>query len=90
MDIERCYELLAEVAIEQGAGPIEPLNEAETTAVLDLARVAAHTVERKAAPLLCFAVGRALAALDADGRMAALTDAIARIEAEASASADDD
>lgn len=82
MELERCYELLAGVAAGRDAGPIEPLSEEESAAVLDLARVVAHSVERKAAPLVSFSMGRALAGVDADARLAAMRDAIARIERE--------
>jgi hypothetical protein len=80
VDLERCYGLLAGIAVAQDIGPIEPLSEEETNAVLDLARVVAHSVERKAAPLVSYSMGRALAAGDADARVAAIRDTIARIE----------
>jgi uncharacterized small protein (DUF1192 family) len=83
MDLERCYELIADVAARRGDGLIEPLTDEEASAVLDLARVAAHTVERKAAPLVCYSVGRVLDGLDANARLALLREAIARMEAEA-------
>jgi hypothetical protein len=80
VDLELCYELLADVAAARDIGSVEPLGEEETTAVLDLARVVAHAVERKAAPLVCFALGRALATADAETRLNSIRDAIARIE----------
>jgi uncharacterized small protein (DUF1192 family) len=83
MDLERCYELIADLAAAQGDGLIEPLSDEETDAVLDLARAAAHTVERKAAPLVCYSVGRVLVGLDPSSRLALLREAIARMEAEA-------
>jgi hypothetical protein len=86
VDLERCYELIADVAAGRGHGPVEPLTEEESSAVLDLARVVAHTVERKAAPLVCYSVGRVLAGVDAGSRLAMLAEAIARIEAEAAGS----
>jgi len=53
-----------------------PLSAAETRAVLDLARDAAHAVDRVAAPLTAYllgvAVGRGLALPDASDRIAAL------------------
>jgi len=82
VDLERCYELLADIADGRDIGSVEPLGDEETTAVLDLARVAAHAVERKAAPLVCFALGRALASADAETRLVSIADAIARIETE--------
>ncbi len=89
MDLERCYELLAGIAAAQDIGPIEPLSEEETTAVLDLARVVAHSVERKAAPLVSFSMGRALAAGDADARVASIRDIIARVERESNEASPD-
>jgi hypothetical protein len=82
VDLERCYELLADVNARHGIGPIESLREEEMMAVLDLARVVAHSVERKAAPLISFWMGRAVASADTDARVAAVRDAIARIERE--------
>jgi hypothetical protein len=38
---------------------LEPLSEADSEALLDLAGVAAHASERPAAPLTCWLVGRA-------------------------------
>jgi hypothetical protein len=84
VDLERCYEVLGKLTAGQDIGPIESLSEEEAAAVLDLARVVAHSVERKAAPLVSFSMGRALAAADADGRLAAIRDAVARIERESS------
>ena len=53
-----------------------PLSTAETKAVLDLARDAAHAVDRVAAPLTAYllgmAVGRGLALPDASERVRAL------------------
>ena len=49
-------EWIATFATELG---IEPLSEADTEMLLDLASVAAHSSERLAAPLTCFLVGRA-------------------------------
>lgn len=44
----------------------------ERAALLDLARIAAHTSARWTAPLSTFVAGAALASLDADARLAAL------------------
>ena len=84
MDLERCYEILADTAEGYDVGSIEALSEEEAIGVLDLARVVAHSVERKAAPLVSFAMGRALASADADTRVASIRDLIARIEREVS------
>ena len=48
---------------------------ADTGAVLDLARIVAHTVDRPAAPLTAYLVGIAV------GRGQALDDAVARVTA---------
>jgi hypothetical protein len=89
VDLERCYEHLADIAAAQGIAPIETLSEEETTAVLDLARVVAHSVERKAAPLVCFSLGRALADVDADARMARIRNVISSIETVANETSPD-
>lgn len=47
---------LAEFAQKLGVAPLTP---EEIDAVLDLARVAAHASERKAAPVACFLAARA-------------------------------
>ncbi len=52
--IERVFATLAEVA------GTAPLSESEAEALLDLARVMAHDVERKLAPLATYAIGLAL------------------------------
>ncbi len=82
MDLERCFEIVSEAASAGTSRPVEPLSEAEVTAVLDLARAAAHGVERKAAPVVCYAIGRALAEAGADDRLALLADLVKRLEAE--------
>jgi hypothetical protein len=61
---------IAAVGAELGLDPAE----VPVRAVLDLARVAAHQVERPAAPLTAFMLGLAV------GRGGDLTDATARIE----------
>jgi hypothetical protein len=49
-------EWIAEFARRLG---VEPPDEATTTALLDLAGVAAHASERIAAPIACWLLGRA-------------------------------
>ena len=53
----------------------------ETVTVLDLTRAVAHGVERKAAPLVSFATGRALAELSASDRIALIRQITARLDA---------
>jgi hypothetical protein len=65
-------------AVRDGLGlDAGPLSAAETRAVLDLARDAAHAVDRVAAPLTAYlvglAVGRGLALPDASERVRELT-----------------
>lgn len=76
-----------------GAGPDAPqsgldvdaslLGEEATTALLDLAREAAHNVARPAAPLATFAAGLALGR--SGGDLAELREVVARIVAAAAA-----
>ncbi len=80
MDLEQCYRTISEAATEHGLEPLEPLSDHEATAVLDLARVVAHAVERKAAPLVCYSLGQVLGDADAKVRTALLADFITRIE----------
>jgi len=82
MDLRRCFDLMAEVAAARQHASPEPLSPDERTAVLDLARVVAHGVERSAAPIASYAVGRIVAQADADERLALLHALIERIEAE--------
>ena len=56
-------------------------SDAEVDALLDLARVAAHTSERWAAPVSTFVVGVALAADDPDDRVGRIRSLTARLEA---------
>ncbi len=69
-------EWTAAVRVSLGLDP-GPLTTAEIKAVLDLARDAAHAVDRVAAPLTAYllgvAVGRGLALPDASDRVRALT-----------------
>ena len=58
---------------------------AEQAAILDLARVAAHSSERIAAPISAYLVGLAYAARQADERAAALQALVANLEARAGA-----
>jgi hypothetical protein len=68
-------EWTAAVRVSLGLGP-GPMTTAEIKAVLDLARDAAHSVDRVAAPLSAYllgmAVGRGLALPDASDRVRAL------------------
>ena len=57
----------------------------EQTAILDLARVAAHASERIAAPISAYLVGLTLRALPADERAAALQALVAHLERETGA-----
>ena len=82
MDLARCFDVIAEIAAGQGASSPEPLGAEERTAVLDLARVVAHAVERSAAPLACYAVGRTLAETAPAARLDLMRAIIERLSAE--------
>ena len=58
---------------------------AEQTAILDLARVAAHGSERVAAPISAYLVGLAFSALPADERAAALQVLVGHLESQTGA-----
>ena len=82
MDLARCLEILSSVAETHGAPEPVPLSDDTTVAILDLARVVAHGVERKAAPLVSFVVGGVLAGLDEAGQQALIAELIEAIGAE--------
>jgi hypothetical protein len=82
MDLARCLEILSGVAEAQGAPEPVPLSDETTVAVLDLARVVAHGVERKAAPLICYVVGGVLGGMDEAGQQAFIAELIDRVGAE--------
>lgn len=63
-----------------GAGGA-PISEEERTALLDVARVAAHRSERVAAPLTTFLAGVAYGALAPEDRLAALRELVSTLEA---------
>jgi hypothetical protein len=67
--------------IERLPGELRPVTDAERDALLDLARVAAHTSERWTAPLSTFLAGVALADLPPTERAAILADLVATLEA---------
>lgn len=81
MDMHACLALVDEVGRAAGARTIESPSSEETVVVLDLARAVAHGVERKAAPLVAFATGRALAELGSIDRMAVIRQITARLDA---------
>jgi hypothetical protein len=58
------------------------LTEEEQTALLDIARIAAHTSERVAAPLTTFVAGVACAELPAEERATALRSLAQQLEAK--------
>lgn len=60
-----------------------PLSADERSAILDLARVAAHTSERITAPLSAYLAGLALAAVPAAERADRMAELVAKLEAEA-------
>jgi hypothetical protein len=82
MDLARCFDLIADVTTGRALSAPEQLGPEERAAVLDLARVVAHAVERSAAPLACYAVGRVVAQADPADRLALARALIERIAAE--------
>lgn len=60
-----------------------PIGEDEAGDVLDLARVVAHTTERRFAPLTAYAAGLALAAEPTEGRRDRLRELVRALQAEA-------
>ncbi len=64
-------------------GPAAPgLDEGEIEAVLELARVAAHSSERRAAPVTTYLVGMAVAGAAPDAREAFVDDLVVKLEAQ--------
>ncbi|HYY80790.1 MAG TPA: DUF6457 domain-containing protein [Actinomycetes bacterium] len=65
-------------------GPTPPsITEGEVEAVLELARVAAHTAERRAAPVTAYLAGLAVAGAAPEGREAFLDDLVVKLEVQA-------
>lgn len=62
-----------------------PVSAAEQTAILDLARVAAHPSERIAAPISAYLIGLALATRPAEEREAGLQALVAQLEQQTGA-----
>ena len=82
MDPQEWFELLRAHLPATAPAPADD----EIDALLDLARVAAHTSERWAAPVSTFVAGVALAADDAGDRVQRIRELTARLEAAASPS----
>lgn len=76
---------LDRLIVELGVEGISPPTPAETRALLDLARVAAHASERIAAPLSTYLVGVAFAALPTAERADRIAALVAVLEADAHA-----
>ncbi len=72
--IEKVRSLLGPGAPGVGAGEIE--------AVLELARVAAHTSERRAAPVTTYLIGMAVAGAAPEAREAFIDDLVVKLEAQ--------
>ncbi|MBF8289321.1 MAG: hypothetical protein HW391_289 [Chloroflexi bacterium] len=70
-------ERLAEVLPTGAQGTVSA---AEQAALLDIARIAAHTSERIAAPISTYLAGLALATAEPDDRVAGLQRIVARLE----------
>jgi hypothetical protein len=72
--IERVRSLLGANPPSVGAGEVE--------AVLELARVAAHTAERRAAPVTAYQAGMAVAGAAPEAREAFLDDLVVKLEVQ--------
>jgi hypothetical protein len=72
--IEKVRSLLGPGAPAVGPGEIE--------AVLELARVAAHSSERRAAPVTTYLVGMAVAGAAPEAREAFMDDLVVKLEAQ--------
>lgn len=70
-------------ALPEGTAPGETVGEEERDALLDLARVAAHTSERWTAPISTFLVGLALHELPAAERSAMVRRLASSLETDA-------
>jgi hypothetical protein len=72
--IERVRALLGPNPPSVGSGEVE--------AVLELARVAAHTAERRAAPVTAYLAGMAVAGAAPEAREAFLDDLVVKLEVQ--------
>lgn len=81
MELPACLDLISETLATRDLPGIAALSDDETAAILDLTRVVAHGVERKAGPVVAFAVGRALGDLDDATRLARLGELTAALAA---------
>jgi Domain of unknown function (DUF6457) len=64
-------------------GPDAPtIGDGEVEAVLELARVAAHTSERRAAPVTAYLVGLAVAGAAPEAREAFIDDLVVKLEVQ--------
>jgi hypothetical protein len=64
-------------------GPDAPsVTEGEIEAVLELARVAAHSSERRAAPVTTYLIGMAVAGAAPDAREAFIDDMVVKLEVQ--------
>ena len=86
MDPQAWFELLHAQLPATAPAPTD----AEVDALLDLARVAAHTSERWAAPVSTFVAGVALADHEPAERETHIRELTARLEAAAGPPSDDD
>ncbi|MDA8203594.1 MAG: DUF6457 domain-containing protein [Chloroflexi bacterium] len=76
---------LDRLIVELGAEGVSAPSQAETRALLELARVAAHASERIAAPLSTYLAGLALASIPAAERADRIAALVAALEPDGSA-----
>lgn len=75
---------LAELAERLPPGVINEVGAAERAVLLDLARIAAHSSHRTAAPISTYLVGLALAPLRRSERLARMRELVDRLDIETS------
>lgn len=64
-------------------GPAAPaVSDGEIEAILELARVAAHSSERRAAPVTTYLIGMAVAGAAPEAREAFVDDLVSKLEAQ--------
>jgi len=71
------------VKVRSLLGPAAPaVGEGEIEAVLEVARVAAHSSERRAAPVTAYLIGMAVAGAAPEAREAFIDDLVVKLEAQ--------
>jgi hypothetical protein len=79
--MDELHEFLERVRSLLGPNP-PSLDEGEVEAVLELARVAAHSAERRAAPVTAYLAGMVVAGAAPEAREAFLDDLVVKLEVQ--------